>query len=213
MNWKPTPLIWRPFDNKTIVQQFILKFPQIWTLQCPRPRAPHQASWSLTLGPQWHSTPNCPFNWKALGSQIPTPMSGPPPSQIRGMANKMSVVSSRTSNESSSNLFQLCTSKIHMQILNILLVNISVNGPYLCVGMYNPPPFSERKQHTLSWSTAMNLSPKTALLNNTPPGALALSKLDKNQIAPYRSRKNTLIFQKTPSFNFSENSSIQTPEI
>ena len=121
---------------------------------------------------------------------------------------KKSIVSSRISNESSSNMFPLCTSKIHTQILNILLVNISVNGPYLCVGMYNPPPFSERKQHTLSWSTAMNLSPKTALLNNTPPGALTLSKLDKNQIAPYRSRKNTPLYQKTPSFNFSENSSI-----
>ena len=133
------------------------------------------------------------------------------PIKSEGWLTKMTVVSSRTSNESSSNLFQLCTSKIHMQILNILLVKISVNGPYLCVGMYNPPPFSERKQHTLSWSTAMNLSPKTALLNNTPPGALTLSKLDKNQIAPYRSRKNTLIFQKTPSINFSENSSIQTP--
>ena len=130
------------------------------------------------------------------------------PIKSEGWLTKMTVVSSRTSNESSSNLFQLCTSKIHMQILNILLVNISVNGPYLCVGMYNPPPFSERKQHTLSWSTAMNLSPKTALLNNTPPGALTLSKLDKNQIAPYRSRKNTPLYQKTPSFNFSENSSI-----
>ena len=125
----------------------------------------------------------------------------------------MSVVSSRISNESSYKMFPLCTSKIHMQLSNILFGNIGVNGPYLCVGMYNPPPFSERKQHTLSWSTAMNLSPKTALLNNTPPGALALSKLDKNQIAPYRSRKNTLIFQKTPSFNFSENSSIQITEI
>ena len=110
-------------------------------------------------------------------------------------------------------MFPLCTSKIHMQLLNILFVNISVNGPYLYVGMYHPPPFSKRKQHTLSWSTATNLTPKTALLINTPPGTLALSKLDKNQIAPYRSRKNTLIFQKTPSFNFSENSSIQTPEI
>ena len=118
------------------------------------------------------------------------------PIKSEGWLTKMTVVSSRTSNESSSNLFQLCTSKIHMQILNILLVNISVNGPYLCVGMYNPPPFSKRKQHTLSWPTAMNLSTKTALLDNTPPGALALSKLDKNQIAPYRSRKNSLIFQK-----------------
>ena len=120
----------------------------------------------------------------------------------------MSVVSSRISNVSCYKMFPLCTSKIHMQLSNILFVNVGVNGPYLCVGMYNPPPFSERKQHTLSWSTAMNLSPKTALLNNTPPGALTLSKLDKNQIAPYRSRKNTPLYQKTPSFNFSENSSI-----
>ena len=130
------------------------------------------------------------------------------PIKSEGWLTKMTVVSSRTSNESSSNLFQLCTSKIHMQILNILLVNISVNGPYLCVGMYNPPPFSKRKQHTLSWPTAMNLSTavhtkptnwkvlKSALLNHTPPEALALSNLDKNQIAPFRSRKNSLIFQK-----------------
>ena len=120
----------------------------------------------------------------------------------------MSVVSSRISNVSSYKMFPLCTSKIHMQLSNILFVNIGVNGPYLCVGMYNPPPFSKRKQHTLSWPTAMNLStavhtkptnwkvPKSALLNNTPPEALALSNLDKNQIAPYRSRKNSLIFQK-----------------
>ena len=78
-------------------------------------------------------------------------------------------------------------------------------------GCTTPPPFSKRKHNTLSWSTAYEPVPKTALLNNSAPGALALSKLDKNQIAPYRSRKNTLIFQKTPSINFSENSSIQTP--
>ena len=125
-----------------------------------------------------------------------------------GWLTKMSVISLRISNVSYYKMFPLCTSKILMQLSNILLVNIGGNGPYICVGMYNPPPFSERKQHTLSWSTAMNLSPKTALLNNTPPGALTLSKLDKNQIAPYRSRKNTPLYQKTPSFNFSENSSI-----
>ena len=139
--------------------------------------------------------------------KIPTPRSGPPPSQVRGMSNKMSVVSSRISNESSYKVFPLRTGKIPMQLLNIIFVNIIVNGPYLCVGMYHPPPFSKRKQHTLSWPTAMNLStavhtkptnwkvPKPALLNHTPPEALALSKLDKNQIAPFRSRKNSLIFQ------------------
>merc|ERR1711891_92947 len=93
-------------------------------------------------------------------------------------------------------MFPLCTSKIHMQLPNILFVNIGVNGPYLCVGMYNPPPFSKRKQHTLSWPTAMNLSTKSALINNTPPEALAFSNLDKTQIAPYRSRKNSPKFQK-----------------
>ena len=129
--------------------------------------------------------------------KIPTPRSGPPPSQVRGMSNKMSVVSSRISNESSYKVFPLRTGKIPMQLLNIIFVNIIVNGPYLCVGMYHPPPFSKRKQHTLSWSTAYEPVPKTALLNNSAPGALALSKLDKNQIAPNRSRKNSLIFQKS----------------
>ena len=65
--------------------------------------------------------------------------------------------------------------------------------------MYNTAPYSNRKQHTPSWPTAMTLSmaidtkpsnwkaPKVALLYNTPPAALALSNLDKDQIAPYRS--------------------------